>query len=263
MYAVVLLIIVAVVSLLITRLATIALTATGMSRESARFQARSALTGVGFTTGESEAVVNHPMRRRIVMTLMLFGSLGLATAVAGLLASFLRADAGQASLRVVLLVGGLVVVYLASLSPWVDRRLSRLGVRLLRRFTDLKVHDVARLLHLAGDYSVKEMLAEADDWLVDRPLRALGLREEGIVVLGIVRADGAYLGAPGGDTRIHPGDTVIVYGRDDSFADLATRERGRQGDLAHARAMAEQDRLEKEEAEAEPGYASAGRNSSR
>jgi len=35
-------------------------TATGLSRESARFQARSALTGGGFTTTESEAVVRHP-----------------------------------------------------------------------------------------------------------------------------------------------------------------------------------------------------------
>jgi len=37
-------------SLLITRIATIALSVTGLSRETARFQARSAFTGVGFTT---------------------------------------------------------------------------------------------------------------------------------------------------------------------------------------------------------------------
>lgn len=58
---------VAVISLVITRIATLAFVLTGMSTEAARFQARSALTGTGFTTGESEAVVNHPVRRRIVM----------------------------------------------------------------------------------------------------------------------------------------------------------------------------------------------------
>ena len=82
MYGVILLLVMAMLSLLLTRIATIALTATGMSQPSARFQARSALTGVGFTTTESEAVVAHPARRRIIMALMLLGSVGLATSIA-------------------------------------------------------------------------------------------------------------------------------------------------------------------------------------
>jgi hypothetical protein len=54
-------------SLLVTRIATEALALTGLSRTSASFQARSAFTGSGFTTQESEAVVQHPVRRRIVV----------------------------------------------------------------------------------------------------------------------------------------------------------------------------------------------------
>ena len=237
MYAIALLIVVAIVSLLITRLATIALTVTGMPRESARFQARSALSGVGFTTRESEAVVNHPVRRRIVMALMLLGSMGLATAVAGLLAGVMRSGGpGQTVFRIVLLLGGLGLVYLLSLSSWVNRQFSRVAVRLLRRFTDLEVHDFARLLHLSGDYSVREMATEAGDWIVDQPLGALRLRDEGVLVLGIVRTDGSYVGAPGRDTEIHAGDTVILYGQEDALADLASRRRGSQGDEAHRRA---------------------------
>jgi len=65
-------------SLLITRLATVALTHTGMSTQAARFQARSAFTGTGLTTSEAEQVVRHPVRRRIVMTLMVLRSAALA-----------------------------------------------------------------------------------------------------------------------------------------------------------------------------------------
>lgn len=54
MTAVLTLLVVILESMVITRIATIALMATGMTRESARFQARSALTGVDFTTSESE-----------------------------------------------------------------------------------------------------------------------------------------------------------------------------------------------------------------
>ncbi|MEL7419682.1 MAG: potassium transporter TrkA, partial [Cyanobacteria bacterium J06555_3] len=61
-------------SLLITRIATEALTLTGLSRTSARFQARSAFTGTGFATSESEAIVKHPLRRRIIMWLMFLGN---------------------------------------------------------------------------------------------------------------------------------------------------------------------------------------------
>lgn len=60
MIAILSLLAVLIVSLLITRIATVALTLTGLPRELARFQARSAFTGVGFTTSETEKVVNHP-----------------------------------------------------------------------------------------------------------------------------------------------------------------------------------------------------------
>jgi hypothetical protein len=88
MVALVSVLIIVFISLLITRVATVALSLTGMSRESARFQARSALTGVGFTTSEAEEVVDHPVRRRIVGGLMLIGSAGLVTAVSSLILTF-------------------------------------------------------------------------------------------------------------------------------------------------------------------------------
>lgn len=81
MFAVISLIIVLTISLLITRIATVALTLTGLSRHTAQFQARSAFTGVGFTTNEAETVVNHPLRRRILMLLMLLGNAGVVTSI--------------------------------------------------------------------------------------------------------------------------------------------------------------------------------------
>lgn len=90
MFAVISLLVVLTLSLLITRIATVALTHTGLSRDSARFQARSAFTGVGFTTTESEKVVNHPVRRRILMMLMLLGNAGIVTVVASFMLTFVE-----------------------------------------------------------------------------------------------------------------------------------------------------------------------------
>ena len=67
----------------------IAAVVTGLSREAAGFQARSAFTGVGFTTGESELIVRHPVRRRIVSMPMLLGGVGLVTAAASVVVKHL------------------------------------------------------------------------------------------------------------------------------------------------------------------------------
>ncbi len=241
MYGVILLLVVAMLSLLITRVATIALTATGMSRPSARFQARSALSGVGFTTTESEAVVGHPARRRIIMALMLVGSVGLATSIAGILAGVVgKADTTDRLTRAVVLIGGLGVIYWVSMSKRVDRRLSSVIGRALARFTDLDVRDYAALLHVSGEYEVKEMLAVPGAWMTGRTLGELRLRDEGVLVLGVSRGDGSYLGVPTKHTLIEPGDTVILYGRDGRFAELTARQAGPSGDQAHERAVATQ-----------------------
>ena len=101
------------VTLLITRIATVALTLTGLSHESARFQARSAMTGVGFTSRESEGVVNHPVRRRIIMWLMLLGNAGIVTMIATLMASFVNASPSNNEIvrNLLVLLIGLVALF--------------------------------------------------------------------------------------------------------------------------------------------------------
>jgi Trk-type K+ transport system membrane component len=91
------LLIVVLLSLLVTRVAAVALVLTGMSPDVARFQARSALTSTGFATAESEQVMGHPARRRIVFSLMLLGNAGLVTTIASLSQTF--APRGAAARR--------------------------------------------------------------------------------------------------------------------------------------------------------------------
>lgn len=232
-----------ILSLLITRVATVALTLTGLSRESARFQARSALSGAGFTTTESEAVVNHPIRRRIVMFLMLVGSAGIVTVIGTVVLSFANADTSERGARLGVLVAGLLIVWLVARSGTVDRHLSRLIGRLLRQWTDLDARDYAALLHLSGEYAVIEIAIHAEDWVGGKTLNELRLRDEGIVVLGISRPGGRYVGVPQFDTEIRPGDTLLAYGRSNRLRELDRRRTGPDGDAAHERAVLEEQGL--------------------
>jgi len=239
MLAVATVLIVALVSLLITRVATAALILTGMAREAARFQARSALSGTGFTTAEAESVVGHPVRRRVVMTLMLLGSAGLVTTIATLILTFANADRGQAFSRLGVLIVVLAGVLWLSRSARVDRWLSALIGRVLRRYTDLEATDYARVLHIGGQWGVGEIGVREGDWLAGRTLEELRLRDEGVVALGLETAGGEYIGAPGFETVVSPGSTLVVYGRAERVAELDDRPAGPEGDHAHEEAVAD------------------------
>jgi uncharacterized protein with PhoU and TrkA domain len=82
---------------------------------------------------------------------------------------------------------------------------------------------------------VKELIARESSWLAHRTLGELRLRDEGVVVLGIIRADGSYEGAPRRETCVRPDDTLILYGRTGTVADIASRRSGVVGDLEHER----------------------------
>lgn len=231
MAAVFSLIAVVTLGLLITRVATVALTLTGMSLEHARFQARSAFTGTGFTTSEAEAIVGHPARRRIVMTLMLLSGAGAVSVLGALVLSFAGVDStGNGLTRAVIIVAALVALLVLSRNRVVDRGLRRLIERLLRRFARLDVYDYTALLHLRGQWRVAQLPVRETDWIASRPLGQLRLPEEGVAVLGVERAEGAWVGAPNLDLRVCPGDVVVLYGRQTVLDDVAERVEGPTGE---------------------------------
>ena len=250
MAAILTLMIVLTLSLVVTRAATIALTATGMSREAARFQARSAFSGAGFTTTESESVVRHPVRRRIIMWLMLAGSAGIVAVIASVvLAAAAPSDDVGAVVRVAIVCASIGAIWWASRRRWFDERITRLASAGLRRWTDLDVNDYATLLHVGGEYIVTELQVEEGSWMADRNLGSLSLRDEGVIILGIERVDGSYFGVPRAGTVIVPGDVLVLYSRADAIADLERRVAGRSGDAAHEAAVREQEDVLSEQTE--------------
>lgn len=244
MVAIISLLLVVFLSILITRIATIALTHTGLTRQSARFQARSAFSGAGFTTNESEMVVSHPVRRKIVMFLILIGNAGIVAAISSLILTFVqKGDNTTLTLRIIILVSGILVLWLLASSKWVDRQLSRMVDTLLKRYTKLDVRDYASLLHLTGEYRLAELRVQKNDWIDGRKLSESRLRAEGINLLGIKKPNGIYIGNPKPDTRLDYKDVLILYGRIEAIEDLDRRKHGLQGDIEHHQAIVEQQQV--------------------
>lgn len=229
------------ISLLIIRVGTVALTMTGLSPQVARFQARSAYFGVGFTTAEAEKVLNNPVRREIVMGLMLLGNAGIISVISTVVLSTTEVpETGAFSyvwFRIAFLAGGIGTLYTLAYSSWIDRRISKSVRWALRKWTHLETQDYSELLHLARDYSVSEFPVQKGDWMAGHLLRDLRLRDEGVIILGIERADGTYIGVPRGECEVEVGDLLIAYGKHALLQGLEKRRAGFEGDRQHQAAV--------------------------
>lgn len=226
MYAAITLFAIVSLSALITRIAAIALAHTGLSTESARFQARSAYTGAGFTTTESEKIMNYPVRRKIIYMLMLVGNAGIVTTMSTLILTFVLPDSAASRLcgLLIVVVVGLSFLWWAIRSAWVDRWLSKVIERALKKYTKIDVKDYASILRLSGEYEITEYKIREGSWLMNKSLLELELRKEGITVLGIQKDDGMYDGSPNGNSIVELKDVITLYGKSKTFENLRKRQ---------------------------------------
>lgn len=236
------LIVIFTLSLLITRVATEALVHTGLSREAARFQARSAFTGVGYTTSESENIVNHPVRRRLVMSLMLIGNVGIISAIASLMLTFIDTSEGGigALWRVVIILIFMLILWVLSKSKILEMFIMKAIKKALLKFTDLNIKDYVEILNLTGDYEITVLSVNKGDWMENKKLKELELYEEGVNLIAIRRKDGAFIGTPQSSTKVMPGDDLIIYGRERALKNLGKRKEDPGGREDHEKAVQDQ-----------------------
>jgi len=141
-----------------------------------------------------------------------------------------------------MLVAGLAILALSARSSWADHQLSRVIDWALSRYTDLEIRDYYTLLNLKEDYSVSRFQVQEGTWLAGKTIEEVDLVREGVLVLGIMRSDGSYVGAPRGRYRMHAGDTLVLYGKRPCLHELESRLGGSAGDAAHEQAKHEHER---------------------
>lgn len=208
------LLVLVVLALLIVQLGANALILTGMSQAAARFQAASAFFGVGFTTLEAEMVVDHPVRRRIILHLIVAGNIGLTSALATLIVTMMRNDPDgfHFLLLLFIIVGGAVAFGLLMNVRWIKGPLDALMKRSLKKVGVIEALDYEVLLNLKEGFSVSEVQVEAGHSFASKALMESRPSDLGVVVLGIHRNDGTFVGAPNKTERIEAGDVIMIYG---------------------------------------------------
>ena len=202
-------------SLVLNRLATVALTLTGMPRQMAKFQARSAFSGAGFTTSESEQIVNHPVRRRIAQALMLWGNVGIVSVLCSMFFSAVHCK-DWTVWHWGLLIGGIIGFYVVATNKLVERVMVRCFRTLIKRFSKIPIAPNARLLHLDFQYGVELIDSGENDLLIGKRIGALRSRHPGVTVLGVQQSGGDFLGEPDDTYVVRKGDCLILFGHIDA-----------------------------------------------
>ena len=220
MLAALTLFVVLTLSVMVIRTAAVALRITGLPEEVARFQARSAFTGAGFTTSESEAILRHPVRRRIVSILMVVGNLGFVSVMATIVVSLIASGEAEGGIlgQLLWLAGVLLVLWFVALNPLADRIICGAIGKILASSQGFGGRRPARLLQLPQGRSVAQLLAHPDSGLPGKPLGTLAAG--GAVVLGVLRDDGSFLDLPDAAEEIRLADEIFVYGEAAAVAAL-------------------------------------------
>ena len=212
------LLILVAMSIIIIRIGPVALELTGLSSEVASFQAQSAFSGVGFTTMESEAIVGHPVRRRIIKTLILLGSAGVMTSIATLVLAFVGETKYGFIFRIQALLVGLVIILLFARSKHIYKLMRVVITKVLGRYTRLRIYDYEQLFGLGEGYTIAKVMVKPDSSLNEKAIKDLKAELEEMLVLAVYRREGKrtqLIGAPHGDVIIKAGDELICYAKEE------------------------------------------------
>ena len=208
------------VSMVIVRIASVALRLTGVPDHVARFQTISALTGAGFTTTESEAIVNYPIRRRIIAALMIFGNLGLVSVASTFIVAFASktGDFNAMLTQAAAIAAAVLFIAIITTSKTLDRLLCGLISRILQNIISFEQKQFHILLSLDGDYSVSEHVYRGEE---PRPLSAIIPAELKIDIISVQGDNFRYFDDIDSKSPVRRNESIICVASVDSHQKLA------------------------------------------
>jgi hypothetical protein len=195
---------------------------TGLKVEVSRFQVISMMTGTGFTTGESELILGHPIRRKLAIFLILFGAFSLAVIISSI-SQFL--SEGLRTMEVALVAGGVLVIYFVLRLSIVQQGLSRFFNREMKQNVELADLPVRDLFFLSKEDTVLSLHIYKESSIYGKTIQAFDYEEKDFVVLFIKRGD-VKLRKNLYNTTLHEGDELFLYGTEKVIHEVFERDWG-------------------------------------
>ncbi|WP_108671965.1 TrkA C-terminal domain-containing protein [Peribacillus acanthi] len=193
---------------------------TGLDSKVARFQVISMLTGTGFTTEESNSIIDHPVRRKIGTFLILFGAFSLAviiSSISNMLANNLRI------LELTFSISVLLVLVILSRIPRIKEHFTAKLHTEMEEHYDIWEHPIKEVLFLDEDDLITEVIITEDSPLIGQKPRDILKKEEDINLLFVKR--GKIKIRKDLETEIlQEGDQLFLYGNQKEIEKKFERE---------------------------------------
>ncbi|MBY6051923.1 TrkA C-terminal domain-containing protein [Cytobacillus firmus] len=194
---------------------TLIFTYTGLDKHIARFQVISMLTGTGFTTGESELIIDHPIRRRFGAFLILFGAFSLAVIISAI-SNILSDEFYTAKISIVAAALGLIIIILKL--PKVRDYLPKKLEHELEEHYDFRDLPIREALLTEDNDHVLDYFIDEECEFNGKELGDIIGEDEDINVLFIQRGD-VKIRKERLVTELQEGDHIVLYGEEQTIED--------------------------------------------
>jgi hypothetical protein len=198
---------------------------TGMTEERARFQVISLLTNSGFTTQESEAVVNLKIRRRLAKATMMFGYAFTVTILSTTVNVFMTmsdSELGAVLLALPMLLLVLALFYLMRKSVFLKTKFDGWIELIGNRIMFGKKANQVVLVEEYGSMVVAHIyLHTVPAFLEDTTLAQSGIMSEhNLMIMMVKSADESDARQANGNTILKPKDTIMVLGKRQTIREI-------------------------------------------
>ncbi len=204
---------------LLIEILSIVMKLTGLEMSKARFQIISILTHTGFTSRESELIVQHPTRRKIASMLMIVSYVAQITLITLLFNVISSAPRSLLSISIAL-AAMLLFVILVTNSKYISSRFEQWTEKLLKnKIKKTSASRIDQILNLSPEFSIYELIVDTDSPICNKTLREVHLKEHYIQILKIDRGE-EVIDFPTADTQVLAGDRMIAYGKIDALTKM-------------------------------------------
>jgi hypothetical protein len=191
---------------------------TDLKLEVSRFQVISLMTGTGFTTGESELILGHPVRRKLATFLILFGAFSLAVIISSI-STILSEDLRTKDIFYG--AGGVLLVFAILKLKTVQKKLSKVFKQDMKQNIEL------------GDLPMRDIfMSEKQDKLLNLHIykeSSLFHKQINQVIHDYDQLEFVVLFIKRGElklrkniyqTKIHEGDQILLFGEENVLSKL-------------------------------------------
>jgi len=201
-------------SYIVVRIGAIALRLTGLDWDTAKFQALSAFSRTGFTTHEAEKVVENPLRRRIVIWLIVIGNAGIISIMITMIRTFhiqVKEDLIQKAIYFLIIIAIFAIIYRLLTHRAFSTKIDNYIENYLRRHVTFKKLKWEQIFSQKEGFGIARVNIQKDNPYCGKTLEDSGFKHHKILVVAIDRGDD-FIPTPQGNEIIQPDDLLLCYG---------------------------------------------------